>query len=391
MDTYILIRGARQLLTLHGPPGIRRGQSMNDLGLIEDGSVLIRNNSIAAVGPTRRLENLREAREAAVIPANGRIVIPGFVDAALRVMTGSTLRAVRQPTLNRMAQEAAGVLRAALQHGTTRAEVKIGGSNAVDELKALKSVRRMEASGEEFVRTWMARPIPGENGTDVVVSREPHFEYVSRRMRDSFFEVEAEPGTAAAAARLLAAAAECHLPAKLSWMALPDRSLLDLLAAFRPHTLTGLERLDQTLIAALCASQTTLVLTGGESALRVDKQAFDVREFVDANGGIALASGYDPVHSPIFNMQMAIALAVGRLQLTPEEAITAATVNAAYASGIGHRAGSLEVGKQADLLLLNLTSYRELPRQFGINHVGLVIRAGNVVFNRIGWKPPRTA
>ena len=90
-------------------------------------------------------------------------------------------------------------------------------------------------------------------------------------------------------------------------------------------------------------------------------------------------------------MQMAIALAVGRLQLTPEEAITAATVNAAYASGIGHRAGSLEVGKQADLVFLNLTSYRDLPRQFGINHVGLVIRAGNVVFNRIGWKPPRTA
>jgi imidazolonepropionase len=90
-------------------------------------------------------------------------------------------------------------------------------------------------------------------------------------------------------------------------------------------------------------------------------------------------------------MQMAIALAVGRMRLTPEEAITAATVNAAHASGIGRRAGTLEVGKQADLVLLNLSNYRELPRQFGINHVGLVLRAGNVVFNRIGWKPPRTA
>jgi imidazolonepropionase len=378
------------LLTLHGPPGIRRGQSMNDLGLIEDGSVLIRNNYIAAVGPTRRLENLREAREAAVIPANGRIVIPGFVDASVRAMTGSTLRAVRQRNLNLMAQEASGVLRSALQHGTTRAEVKIGGSSAADELKALKSVRRME-TGEDFVRTWLARLLPGENGADVVASREPHFEYVSRKMRDSFFEVETGPASSAAAARLLAAAAECRLPSKLSWTALPDDELADLLSNFSLHALTGLDLLDKALMDALFASQTIFVLTGGENALRMDKHAYRVREFVDANGGIALASGYDPVYSPTFNMQMAIALAVGRMRLTPEEAITAATVNAAYASGIGRKTGTLEVGKQADLILLNLASYRELPRQFGINHVGLVIRAGNVVFNRIGWKPPRTA
>jgi imidazolonepropionase len=390
LDTYILIRGARQLLTLHGPPGIRRGQDMNDLGLIEDGSVLIRNDQIAAVGPTRRLENLREARNAAVIPAAGRIVIPGFVDAALRLMTGSTLRAARQSNLNRMAQEAAGVLRSALQHGTTRAEVKIGGSNPADELKALKSIKRMETTGE-FVRTWLARLLPGENGLDAAATRELHFEYVSKKMRDSFLEVETGPGTATAAARLFAAAAEYRLPAKLSWTGAPDRVLLDLMSTFRPHTLSGLEELDEALMKALCTLQTTLVLTGGESTLRVDKQALCVREFVDTGGGIALASGYDPVHSPTFNMQMAIALAVGRLQLTPEEAITAATINAAYASGIGRTTGSLEAGKQADLILLNLSGYRDLPRQFGINHVGLVIRGGNVVFNRIGWKPPRTA
>jgi len=377
------------LLTLHGPPGIRRGQSMNDLGLIEDGSVLIRNNYIAAVGPTRRLENLKEARDAAVIPASGRIVVPGFVDSALRVMAGSTLRAVRQPNLNRMAQEASGVLRSALQHGTTRAEVKIGGSSASDEFKALKSAKRMQANGEQFVRTWLARLCPGENGADVVASRKPHFEYVSKKLRDTFFEVETGPGSVRAAARLLSAAAEHRLASKLNWAAPSDETLLDLLSAFRIHTIAGLDGLDNALIHALCGSQTTLVITGGENALGMDKQAFRVREFADANGAIALASGYDPVHSPIFNMQMAIALAVGRMQLTPEEAITAATVNAAYASGIGSRAGTLEVGKQADLIILNLASYRDLPRQFGINHVGLVIRSGNVVFNRIGWKPAR--
>jgi imidazolonepropionase len=363
---------------------------MNDLGIIEDGSVLIRNDYIAAVGPTRRLENLREAREAAVISANGRIVIPGFVDPSLRLMTGSTLRAVRQRNLNLMAQEASGVLRSALQHGTTRAEVKIGGSSALDELRALKSAARMDVSGEEFVRTWLARPLAGENGTDVVAARQPHFEYVSKKMRSSFFEVEATPGAETAAADLLTAAAACRLPSKLAWNGSPERVLFELLSTFTLHTLSGLDRLVTPLMDTLSASQTTLLLTAGEKLLRADRLS-GVREFVDAGGGIALASGYDPVQSPAFNMQMAIALAVSRMRLTPEEAITAATVNAAHASGILRKAGTLEAGKQADLVILNLANYRDLPRQFGINHVGLVLRAGNVVFNRIGWKPPRTA
>jgi imidazolonepropionase len=85
-------------------------------------------------------------------------------------------------------------------------------------------------------------------------------------------------------------------------------------------------------------------------------------------------------------MQMVIAQAVLQMKMTPEEAFTAATINAAYASGIGSTAGSLEYKKQADLLLLNLGDYRDLPRQFGVNHVGMVIRSGSVVFNRIGWK-----
>jgi imidazolonepropionase len=88
-------------------------------------------------------------------------------------------------------------------------------------------------------------------------------------------------------------------------------------------------------------------------------------------------------------MQMAITLAVNRMNLTLEEAIATATVNAAYASGIGAKVGTLEAGKRADLQVLNLTDYRDLPRQFGVNHVGLVIKSGTIAFNRIKWKAPQ--
>jgi imidazolonepropionase len=67
--------------------------------------------------------------------------------------------------------------------------------------------------------------------------------------------------------------------------------------------------------------------------------------------------------------------------LTVEQAIAAATINAAYAIGRGHEIGSLEVGKRADLLVLNLSDYREIPRRFGINHVKMVVRDGNLVLN----------
>ena len=85
-------------------------------------------------------------------------------------------------------------------------------------------------------------------------------------------------------------------------------------------------------------------------------------------------------------MQMALALAVFRFGLSPEEAICAATINAAHALGCAHLTGSIEYGKQADILVMNASDYRELPRQYGINHVEMAIRQGTVVINRTRWK-----
>ena len=81
MPRTVLIRGARQLLTLHGPTGPRRGEAMRQLGIIEDGAILISDGIITNVGPTRRIENLAAARSAEDINAAGRVVMPGFVDS----------------------------------------------------------------------------------------------------------------------------------------------------------------------------------------------------------------------------------------------------------------------------------------------------------------------
>ena len=111
-----------------------------------------------------------------------------------------------------------------------------------------------------------------------------------------------------------------------------------------------------------------------------------LQELAEAGGAIALTSGYDAESEVNFNMQWVIALAAMRLRLSVEQAITAATINAAYAMGQGHLAGSLEVNKQAEILVLNLDDYRELPRRLGSNYVGMVIRNGTIAMNRTRWR-----
>ena len=91
MEKRILLRGARQLVTLHGPRGARRGAAMRELGVIQDGAVLIVDGMIRDVGPSRRVENLAAARQAIEISADGRVVMPGFVDARTSLIAGPPL------------------------------------------------------------------------------------------------------------------------------------------------------------------------------------------------------------------------------------------------------------------------------------------------------------
>jgi len=106
------------------------------------------------------------------------------------------------------------------------------------------------------------------------------------------------------------------------------------------------------------------------------------KKMLDAGGAIALASGYDSKHAPIFSMQMVVALAVLRLRLTAEQAIAATTINAAHALGCADEVGSLEAGKRADILVLSLSDYREIPRRIGVNQVQMALRDGNLMINR---------
>src|SRR5438128_1757856 len=156
----ILIRGARQLLTLRGPARPRRGAEMRELGMIPDGAVLIRDGLVEQPGVTRRIENLDAARGAIEIDAGGRVVMPGFVDSHTHLFYGSAdadmddagerpsdlppvaagvLRHLRLSSARRIEARARLIIDAMVRHGTTTLEVKCGNNLGLSvELKLLR-------------------------------------------------------------------------------------------------------------------------------------------------------------------------------------------------------------------------------------------------------------
>jgi imidazolonepropionase len=113
------------------------------------------------------------------------------------------------------------------------------------------------------------------------------------------------------------------------------------------------------------------------------------RQLIAAGGCVALATDLNPGTTPCESMQMMLALACRYMRLSPAEAIVAATLNSAHAIGVGDRVGSLEPGKQADLLILDVPSYRMLPYRYGANMVHTVVQRGRVVWShdRAGSSP----
>lgn len=377
------------MLTLRGPVGARRGAAFGELGVIKDGSVLVRDGKIVSVGSARRIENLKEARGAIEISAEGAIVLPGFVDPGLQLnLYCARNGSVSSPKRRRMADfsdESLNLMRACLQHGSLNVQVKAnaGGAGLRSDLSVLRHLAEIGNNPVGMVRSWRIAQPPAPQSTEAREFHELLSLLVNRKL---IHAIEVVPEcNEAFGAPVWHAATQRQIDINFLWTAGPSASLQRLLGYANPHAVWCPSTLSGQECDVLSTSRSIAVFSPGSDLLNGSGDG-TVRRLADSGAALALSSGYHPCDTPSFNMQMAIALAVFGLRLTIEQAITAATINAAHAIRRGQVIGSIECGKRADLIVLDIPDYREIPRRFGSNNVVMAMRDGNIVFNRLHSK-----
>ncbi len=422
MPKVTLVRGARQLLTLRGPSGPRRGADLRNLGLIQDGAVLIVDGLIEEVGPSRRVENLALAREATEIDASGRVVMPGFVDSHTHLVAGparvsdyemrmagathqqiaeagggtvAVAKAIQDLSPRTLEIQARHALEEAVRHGTTTLEAKSGfGLTEANEFKILRVHLALRNQPLDIVSTFLnAHVSPEYRGSqdmyvDWVCSHV--LPLVKRRKLADFVDIRCQEGafTVNQARGYLSVAQQLGFGLKMHTGQHPVPGAIRMAIEVGATSVDHVVDISMEDASLLAQSQTIATLLPGAVFHLGTQRYAPARMLIDSGAAVALATNYNPETSPSQNMQMTIALACGKMSMTAAEALTAATVNGAYAVRQAHRIGSLEKGKSADLLILGVPDYREIPYHFGVNLVDLVMKGGAVLLERSEVKWP---
>jgi imidazolonepropionase len=414
----LLISPCTQLLTLAGSLLSRKGPAQSQLGLIEEGAVLIEGETIRAVGLASKLESRYGRRLRQHIAAGGCVVMPGFVDShahpvfvrarddeyELRIRGAtyqeiaeqgggilSSVRAVRGASKDQLLQLSEARVGRAVEYGTTTLEAKSGyGLDLENETKILEVIRELQQRLPlELVPTFLgAHEIPPEYRAqkpayiDLLVDE--MIPTVARRQLAEFCDCFVEPHlfSISDADRIGRVALQHGLGIRLHADQLTRSGATQLGVRLGAASVDHLEQIQAEDIQALAGSQTVATLLPA-SVFHLGLIRYPpARALIDAGVPVALATDFNPGSAPTLSMQMVLSLACTQMRMTPAEAIVAATINGAHALGRADRIGSLEPGKQADLCIMEVDDYRQIPYFFGMNHCRMTIKKGKLVHQR---------
>ena len=400
MGEKLAVTGCSQLVTVAGPARPRTGAEMRDLGIILDGAMLVADGRIVKTGPRAAIERLIDSSYT-VVDAGGRVAMPGFVDAHTHpVFAGNradefeqrasgatyaeiaargggiraTVRRTREASENDLLEAAQRYIRWFLRNGTTTIEAKSGyGLTLEAELKLLRVIRRFGPircvptflGAHEIPDEYRGRP---EEYVDLVI--EEMLPQVAASKLAEYCDVFCEPGIfgIADSRRILTAARALGLGLRLHADQLSRSGGAELAAEVGAATADHLEYTDKTGIAALEAAGVQPVLLPGSVYTLGSGEYPPAREMIDDGLGVVLATDFNPGSSPTPSLPIVLSLACTQMKMTPAEAITATTINAAYSLGRGGEIGSLEAGKQADFIIHDCRDYREIAYFYGVEH-----------------------
>lgn len=386
---------------------------MQNLGIIENAAVLIENEKITWHG---RMEELSMAsiKEADVLDCLDKVVMPGFVDPHTHLVFAgsrenefamrsaglsyqeialrgggiiSTVQQVRNSTKKDLKKNARKYLNAFLRNGTTTVEIKSGyGLDMDNEIKMLEAIN--ELKDEEvltIVPTFLgAHAVPpeffGQKKEYIREITERMIPYIAKKKLAVFCDAFCEKGyfDQEDCREIFSKGTSVGLPPKVHADELTSGGGAELAAEVRAASADHLEHISDVGIKAIAHSGVVAVLLPGVSFF-LHHQHAPARKLIDAGVPVAIATDFNPGSCMSYSMPMMMTIACAQMKMSPEEAITASTLNAAAAVNLSSEIGSIEIGKKADLIVLDIPNYKFLPYHFGENHVEKVVKNGVVL------------
>ena len=392
-----------------------RGNKMKHLEVIERGWVACAGDKIVAVGSEEEVSAAVEIGEKTqVIDATNQVVSPGLIDPHTHLVFGgsredefyrraqgadymdimrsgggiaSSVRATRATPLEDLVASARQRLNWMLRMGVTTVECKSGyGLDLDTELKQLEAVRILQGSQPiELVSTFLgAHAWPGEFKDDHQGYLDFLVEIALPRIRNEglaeYVDVFTEKGVFSVeqSRRIFQKASELGFKLRVHADEMHTLGGAELAAEMGMSSADHLLMVSEQGIKALSESDVIPILLPG-TAFALRKPYAPARKMLDAGLPLALATDFNPGSSPTANLALVMSIACTHMAMTPEEVFNAVTINAAHSLGRSNRLGSIEVGKQADLVLFDVDNYRKIPYFFGVNLVTKVIKRGQLV------------
>ncbi len=413
MKADLILKNIGKLVTMQGSSSFRVKEEMNKINIIENAYIAVKNGKILAIGVGDEFGNLC-GDDTKIHDAEGLLVTPGLIDSHTHLIHGgsrenefsmklngvpyieilnngggilSTVKATKEASEEELYKKAKKSLDRMLEFGITTVEEKSGyGLELNTEIKQLEVARVLDKNHPvDLVHTFLgAHAVPEEYKENHKAYIDILVDVMMPKIKDmglaEFCDVFCEEGvfTIEESEYILQKAKEMGYKLKIHADEIESLGGAELAAKL------GCVSADHLMAASdegikMMAENNVVANILPATSFNLNKNYADCRKMIDMGAIVSLSSDYNPGSCPSENLQLVMQLGCLHLKMTPNEVLTAVTINAAYAIDRADKIGSIEVGKNADFVVFDARNVEYLMYHFGINHTKKVYKNGNLV------------